>query len=251
MLVGIDAYDGSGWSVGAAGDMNGDGVGDLIIGAHGAGPGGNSGAGESYVVFGSTAGFPAVFPLGSLYPTGGGDGTTGLVLTGIDAHDYSGWSVSTAGDVNGDGVSDLIIGAFGADPHRGSRAGESYVVFGSSAGFPALLPLGSLHRVGGGDGTAGLVLTGIDAFDYSGWSVSTAGDVNGDGVGDLIVGAPHADPDREENAGESYVVFGSSAGFPAVFPFESLYPRGGGDGTRGFVVTGINGDFSRTTRALR
>jgi hypothetical protein len=84
-------------------------------------------------VFGSTTGFPAVVPLATLYPAGGGDGTHGFVLTGIDVRDYSGGSVSVAGDVDGDGVDDLIVGAPGGDPGGDSSAGESYVVFGRSS----------------------------------------------------------------------------------------------------------------------
>jgi len=89
--------------------------------------GGDTLAGESYVVFGSTQGFPAVLPLASLFA---GDGSAGFVLTGIDPDDESGISVSGAGDVNGDAIDDLIIGAVRADPGGIDRAGESYVVFG-------------------------------------------------------------------------------------------------------------------------
>jgi hypothetical protein len=241
VLIGIDPVDRSGHSVSAAGDVNGDGIDDLIVGASDADRGGDSKAGESYVVFGSAQGFPAIVPLASLYPAGGGDGSRGFVLTGIDSVDHSGDVVSAAGDVNGDGIDDVIVAAQGADPGGQSGAGESYVVFGSAQGFPPIVPLASLYPPGGGDGSRGFVLTGVDARDYSGHSVSAAGDVNGDGVDDLIIGASAASPRGDTQAGESYVVFGSMQGFPAIVPLASLYPAGGGDGSRGFVLTGIDG----------
>jgi hypothetical protein len=212
VLIGSDTDGLSGHSVSGAGDVNRDGMDDLIIGAYRADPGSlDSGAGESYVVFGSTRGFPAIVPLASLYPAGGGDGSRGFVLTGIDAGDGSGESVSDAGDVSGDGIDDLIVGAGHADQGGGSIAGESYVVFGSTEGFSAIVPLASLYPAGGGDGSRGVVLTGIDAGDESGHSVSGAGDVNGDGIDDVIVGALGADPGGDSSAGESYVVFGRPA----------------------------------------
>ena len=66
-----------------------------------------------------------LLPLGTLYPAGGGDGSRGFVLPGIDVLDYAGISVSAAGDVNGDGLDDLIAGASGADPGRRSMATSS------------------------------------------------------------------------------------------------------------------------------
>ena len=116
-LDGIDAYDFSGRSVASAGDVNGDGFGDLIIGANGGDPGGHEGAGESYVVFGKADGFTASLDLATL------DGTNGFRLDGIDYGGGSGVSVASAGDVNGDGFDDLIIGAIGGQSGGHYRAG--------------------------------------------------------------------------------------------------------------------------------
>ena len=228
-INGIDAVDRSGRSVSSAGDVNGDGFDDVIIGALNADPNGNSGAGESYVVFGSGSGFAASLELSSL------DGTNGFTINGIDAIDQSSRSVSGAGDVNGDGFDDLIIGADGADPNGQSGAGESYVVFGRDSGFAATLDLSSL------DGTNGFTINGIDASDFSGISVSSAGNVNGDGFDDLIIGALGADPNGKSYAGESYVVFGNDSGF-ASLDLSSL------NGTNGFTINGIDsGDWSGTS----
>jgi VCBS repeat-containing protein len=222
VLNGIAGGDDSGYSVAGAGDVNGDGVDDLIIGARFADPNGKSRAGESYVVFGRSGGFSASLDLSAL------DGTNGFVLNGIDGVDASGISVAGAGDVNGDGVDDLIIGAPGADPNGDSRAGESYVVFGQSTGFSASLDLSVL------DGTNGFILNGITDGDDSGFSVAGAGDVNGDGVDDLIIAAYNADPNGNTGAGASYVVFGRSDGFSASLELSAL------DGTNGFVLNGID-----------
>ena len=149
-----------------------------------------------------------MFSLADLVPPQGGDGSRGFVLTGITVGDLSGKPVSAAGDVNADGVDDLIIGANGADRAGDLDRGESYVVFGSTRGFRAVFPLASLYPRSGGDGSRGFVLPGIDADDRSGYSVSEAGDVNGDGIDDVIIGADDADPGGKDRAGESYVVFG-------------------------------------------
>ena len=158
------------------------------------------------------------------------DGRTGFRLDGALASDFSGYSVSGAGDVNGDGFDDLIVGAFGAD----TSSGSSYVLFGRSGGSTSAIELSGL------DGTTGFRLDGAFAGDQSGFSVSGAGDVNGDGFKDVIVGAFAAGA----SSGSSYVLFGRSGGFASVIELSSL------DGTTGFRLDGaLANDGTRATRS--
>jgi hypothetical protein len=206
---GIDANDNSGYSVASAGDVDGDGRADLIIGALGADPNGNSNAGASYFISGAD--------LAALDAASGTDGVIDLSdvaaasgcyqFNGIDTNDFSGISVASAGDVDGDGRDDLIIGARGADAY----AGESYFISGAD--------LAALDAASGTDGVIDLSdvaaasgsyqFNGIDTGDSSGLFVASAGDVDGDGRDDLIVGAPFARPNGNPNAGESYFISGA------------------------------------------
>jgi hypothetical protein len=220
ILTGDDSTGRSGISVSAAGDINEDGIDDLLIGADAANSNGY-GSGASYVIFGaSEVGSSGSVKLSAL------DGSNGFVLNGVASDDQTGRSVSSAGDVNGDGVADLLVGAAQTDPN-GFYSGTSYVVFGGSeVGTSGVLELSDL------DGSNGFALNGVAAVDHSGGSVSAAGDINDDGIDDLLIGASQAQPNGR-NSGASYVVFGAEdVGAGGTFELSSL------DGNNGFVLNG-------------
>ncbi len=204
-LDGVNAYDGSGLSVSDAGDVNGDGFGDVIVETNGV---------SSYVVFGKAGGFDDHLDLSAL------DGSDGFRFD-REGGDIFGHAVSGAGDVNGDGFDDVIVGDRYGGSFDGTYSGTSYVVFGRATGFDAHIDSSSL------DGKNGFRMRGVDSNDDTGGSVSSAGDINGDGFDDVIVGADGAGGSYD--SGASYVVFGKASGFDAQIDLSEL---NGSDGFR-------------------
>ena len=199
VINGVSAGDYSGYSVSGAGDVNGDGLDDLIIGSPESDPNGVL-SGASFVVFGKTDG--TAVELSTIEANPDDTPAAGFMINGVAADDSSGRSsVSNAGDVNGDGLDDLIIGALGDDPN-GERSGASFVVYGKTSGD--VVELSDIQKSNGG-----FVINGVGEDDSSGWSVSGAGDVNGDGFADLIIGAPFDSPNGS-SSGASFVVFGGN-----------------------------------------
>lgn len=216
-LIGnVDSASGS--SVSAAGDFNGDGIQDLLIGAPYAAPNGEK-SGKSYVIFGRSDGFTGTVELENL-------GNNGVTLIGPNAGEQVGFAVSEAGDINGDGIGDVIIGA--TNNTELPDNGKVYVVFGNqNYSSTANLNLANLN------GSNGFSITGLNAGDKLGYSVSSAGDINGDGFKDLIFGAPFADANGS-NSGQVYVIYGTQNGFPGNFDLNNL------NGSNGFTINGIN-----------
>ena len=186
-ITGEHAGDEFGQSVGAAGDLNGDSIADLVIGA----PSANTGAGAAYVIFGHHGSFSPALNLSGL------NGSNGFKMNGLSAADGLGSSVSGAGDINGDGTTDLLLGA----PGVLSTQGAVYLIFGHKGAYPAVLDLSKLN------GLDGLVINGSNANGVFGSSVSGLGDVNGDGIGDFIVGSPGTD----NGAGRAPVFYGRTS----------------------------------------
>jgi hypothetical protein len=250
-IDGVMSGDESGSTVSNAGDVNGDGLDDLLVNARFADPNGSN-FGRSYVLFGRSSGFASPLLLSTL------SATTGFQLDGEAASDLSGSALAAAGDVNGDGLDDFLIGAESANPN-GNDSGRAYLVFGTTTGFPSPLTLSSLN------GSNGVKFDGEAAGDHAGASVSSAGDINGDGFADVLIGAI----DRGSN-GSAYVVFGQSVSFPSALALASLNGQNGfrldnpgeqlpsvsglgdvnGDGLDDLIVSGFDPDFSAYSYVL-
>ncbi len=201
------------------GDFNGDGIDDLVIAGGGRLSHASSGSGTAppvYVVFGTRSSFPAVLSLPSL------DGNNGFKIRSSDATTDWTFSASRAGDINGDGKQDLLIAE--------QVSKQAFVVYGRSSGFPSTLFSADL------DGSNGFRITTVNAAPQFGSGLGAAGDINDDGLDDLIIGGKN---------GPDYVVFGNSAGFPANFPISSV------NGSNGLVLStaagwsgwSVGGDF--------
>lgn len=202
-----DTGDRAGESVSAAGDMNGDGIGDLLVGAPKAlfdpDP---TASGAAFLVFGSTT--PSNVDLSTLSPRV-------VALVGDQPGADAGWSVSGGRDVNGDGKPDLLIGAPARTSFPG-LPGAAFLVYGGSA---ALTP-GTAFDLGG-LGANGVTISGDTANDATGSSVALARDVSADGMDDILVGTPGSDANGLTNSGSASVIFGD-AGLPAAIDLGAV-----------------------------
>jgi hypothetical protein len=167
--------DSAGWSVAGAGDINGDTYQDMIIGAP------DYDAGAAFVVFGGTS-------LTSLKSLADAD----VEYTGVYAEDAAGHSVASAGDVNDDGYDDVLVGANWNDD-VGTNTGAVYLVLGGESPSSVSLSVADAEYTGSG------------WYENAGFSVAGAGDVDGDGYDDVLVGA-HWNDDGGSTTGAAYLV---------------------------------------------
>ncbi|WGM39262.1 FG-GAP-like repeat-containing protein [Caulobacter sp. NIBR1757] len=214
--------DGVGTSVSGGGDVNNDGIDDLIIGATGADPQG-PGSGAAYVLYGKNVAVDGAFA--SDIATSSLTGATGFQISGTSAAANVGNSVAM-GDFNGDGIEDMLVGGNGADTYRGA----GYVIFGKDTGLTGAFA-GEID-VADLDGNNGFKISGVAAYDLAGASVTNAGDINGDGIDDIAIGAAGSDSNGA-NSGSLYIVYGSNSGFSATVGLSGL------NGTNGFRIVGL------------
>ena len=143
------------------------------------------------------------------------NGTNGFRINGANLYGAAGRSISSAGDINGDGIDDILLGS----PYAVS-IGATYVVFGNADGFAADISLSDLN------GRNGFRIANFLQEQYIGSAVSSAGDINGDGFDDILIGATGGSRNGG-NSGTTYVVFGRAAAFDANFDLSTLNGRDG------------------------
>ncbi len=184
-------FNGFGRDVAAAGDLNGDGFADLLIQAPATY---DKARGDAYIVFGHANDSSGTLDAAQL------DGKNGFRVSGLHVDNGEGFSlIKAGGDINGDGYDDLLIG-MPTGTVDGKDMSAVYVVFGKANGFAATIDPTTLGAA------SGWRITGTSSFDWAGASVSVAGDVNGDGFDDIIIGAPHSHDDLA--GGSAYIVYG-------------------------------------------
>lgn len=212
IIDGVNAGDLAGFSIAGSADINGDGLGEILIGAPGVDIGVRTDAGAAYVAFGQST--PGGLDLNDLFTANGG----GYAIRGQLAGDAAGYTVLSVGDMNGDGRADMLVGAPGQDA-GGVDAGAAYVVWGRTAASNVLL-----NNVAAG--TGGFKIIGAAAGEAVGEEMAVLADQNGDGRAEILIGAQMSD--------SVYVVNGKATGATVDLGVVAT-------GVGGYAITGAAG----------
>jgi len=210
-LLGEAGGDNAGFAIAGAGDLDGDGLDDLIVGAFGS-AGGAADGGAVYILYGGLA---------------AGDhslGDSDHVLYGVSSSDFAGASVAGVGDVDDDGYDDVLIGAY-YESSAHSGAGAAYLLLGGPGG-----------SVGLADAEA--MLTGADSFNFAGAAVAGAGDVDDDGYDDVLVGA-RGESTAAAYAGAVYLVLGPVGGDLSLADADAAFLGEGSSDYAGAALDGV------------
>ncbi len=199
IINGIESIGMLGASVAIGGDINGDGKADIIIGANQTSPNNVNMAGQAYVIFGASS-FQSPFNLNTL------NGNNGFIINGLAPETVLGFPVNIISDINQDNKAEIIIGAVHASPEGVTHAGQAYILFGSDS-FQKSFNVSDLN------GNNGFIVSGLGEHNALSWSSSGAGDINNDGIADIIIGAIGASSDSNMNmnmemTGQAYIIFG-------------------------------------------
>ncbi|ABG58055.1 T9SS type A sorting domain-containing protein [Cytophaga hutchinsonii] len=203
-IKGVNAKDYLGNEVSIIGDINNDGLDDICVSTQYGNPSLEL-AGVAYIIFGSSIPFPAAFDLNTL------NGGNGFKVIGIAEDERRGKTIGRLGDINGDGIDDVSLSSEGS---------KHMFLYGKTGAFPSIITINDIN------GSNGFIFNGSGIGEVKG-----AGDVNGDGVQDIIMG-------QYAWSGETYILFGKKSNFPASIDAAWL------DGTRGFRLGEIDGNIS-------
>jgi len=233
-IDGGSEYDDIGWSLAGAGDFNGDGVDDLLFGSSTVDYEGKLNTGAVWVVYGQKTSDLADLDLTDLES---GQSARGFRVVGPSAEAELSYSAAGVGDFNGDGVDDIAVGAPGIGRASNVSSGSAFVIYGQAVADVPDLDLANLPTTAAG---RGLRIKG-GPRDGLGENLAAAGDFNGDGLEDLVLGAPYASNGGlygQDSDGGAYVVYGQHAADPSDFSVTEL---GTTAAARGMIVRADSG----------
>lgn len=216
-------------------DLNGDGVADLAIGA----PGDDDkavNAGRAFVLLGASA--PGITESYSDYLP------DVLIIDGVNAGDMAGFAIAGIGDLNADGIGEILVSAPGMAANGAADAGMGFVLWGVASALGAGIDLADVV----GNGSKGYSIRGQAAGDMAGWSMSSIADMNGDGLADVLIGAPGHDAGGAD-AGAAYVVWGKGTG--NTVQLSAVAAGTGGFAIQGAVAMARSGSSMARPRAAR